>query len=205
MSFMRILTLPLTILWSASACSGAIDFPSQVLPILEEHCFKCHGEKKQKGKLRLDTLSPDLLKSRIAAETWHDVRDALNLGEMPPEEEPELSREKRQILVGWVNQEIDALIEAKKRTGGRVVLRRLNRSEYQNTMRDLLGIEHNYVKDFPPESLSEDGFRNDGSTLQISDLQMEYYLKAAREGLRKAIVLGPRPKVTRQEFTKTVS
>lgn len=204
MSFTRILTLPFTILCSAGACSGAIDFPSQVLPILEEHCFKCHGEKKQKGKLRLDTLSPDLLKSRIAAETWHDVRDALNLGEMPPEEEPELSREKRQILVGWVNQEIDALIEAKKSTGGRVVLRRLNRSEYQNTMRDLLGIEHNYVKDFPPESLSEDGFRNDGSTLQISDLQMEYYLKAAREGLRKAIVLGPRPKVTRQEFTKTV-
>jgi hypothetical protein len=204
MSFTRILTLPLTILWSAGACSGAIDFSSQVLPILKEHCFKCHGEKKQKGKLRLDTLSPDLLKSRIAAETWHDVRDALNLGEMPPEEEPELSREKRQILVGWVNQEIDALIEAKKSTGGRVVLRRLNRSEYQNTMRDLLGIEHNYVKDFPPESLSEDGFRNDGSTLQISDLQMEYYLKAAREGLRKAIVLGPRPKVIRQEFTKTV-
>jgi len=201
---MRILTLPLTILWSASACSGAIDFPSEVLPVLEEHCFKCHGEKKQKGKLRLDTLSPDLLKSRIAAETWHDVRDALNLGEMPPEEEPELSREKRQILVGWVNQEIDALIEAKKSTGGRVVLRRLNRSEYQNTMRDLLGIEHNYVKDFPPESLSEDGFRNEGSTLQISDLQMEYYLKAAREGLRKAIVIGPRPKVIRQEFTKTV-
>ena len=204
MSFTRILTLPLTILWSAGACSGAIDFSSQVLPILKEHCFKCHGEKKQKGKLRLDTLSPDLLKSRIAAETWHDVRDALNLGEMPPEEEPELSREKRQILVGWVNQEIDALIEAKKSTGGRVVMRRLNRSEYQNTMRDLLGIEHNYVKDFPPESLSEDGFRNDGSTLQISDLQMEYYLKAAREGLRKAIVLGPRPKVIRQEFTKTV-
>ena len=204
MSFMRILTLPLTILWSASACSGAIDFPSEVLPVLEEHCFKCHGEKKQKGKLRLDTLSPDLLKSRIAAETWHDVRDALNLGEMPPEEEPELSREKRQILVGWVNQEIDALIEAKKSTGGRVVLRRLNRSEYQNTMRDLLGIEHNYVKDFPPESLSEDGFRNEGSTLQISDLQMEYYLKAAREGLRKAIVIGPRPNVIRQEFTKTV-
>ena len=204
MSFTRILTLPFTILCSAGACSGSIDFPSQVLPILEEHCFQCHGKKKQKGKLRLDTLSPDLLKSRIAAETWHDVRDALNLGEMPPEEEPELSREKRQILVGWVNQEIDALIEAKKSTGGRVVMRRLNRSEYQNTMRDLLGIEHNYIKDFPPESLSEDGFRNDGSTLQISDLQMEYYLKAAREGLRKAIVLGPRPKVTRQEFTKTV-
>ncbi len=202
MTFTRILflfLLPLT-----GSGFGVVNFQTQVLPILEEHCFKCHDEKKQKGKLRLDTLSPELLKDRIAAETWHDVRDALNLGEMPPEEEPELPREKRQILVSWINQEIDALIEAKKSTGGRVVLRRLNRSEYQNTMTDLLGIAHDYVKDFPPESLSEAGFRNDGATLQISDLQMEYYLKAARDGLRKAIVQGPKPEVIHQEFTKTV-
>lgn len=204
MSFTRILSLPLVFLCSLGPSAGAVDFQTQVLPVLEEHCFKCHGEKKQKGKLRLDTLSPDILKDRIAAETWHDVRDALNLGEMPPEEEPELSREKRQMLTSWINQEIDALIEAKKSTGGRVVLRRLNRAEYQNTMTDLLGIENDYVKDFPPESLSEAGFRNDGATLQISDLQMEYYLKAAREGLRKAIVQGPRPEVIREEFTKTV-
>ena len=189
---------------SAGVHAAPVDFPSQVRPILEAHCFKCHGEEKQKGKLRLDTLSADLLQDRRSAERWHDVRDALNLGDMPPEEEPELKQGDRQVLVKWIDQEIDALLEAKKSTGGRVVLRRLNRAEYQNTMRDLLGIDSDFARNLPPEGLSEDGFRNNGSALQMSDLQLEYYLEAAREGLRKAIVTGPEPQVHRHEFTKSV-
>lgn len=189
---------------STSLAAAPIDFDSQVRPILVEHCFKCHGEKKQKGKLRLDQLSADLLTDRAAAERWHDVRDALNLGEMPPEKEPELKRGERQLLVGWINQEVDAVLKAKQNTDGRVVIRRLNRVEYQNTMRDLLGIDLDYAKDLPPEGLSKDGFRNNGSSLQMSDLQLEYVLKAAREGLRKAIVSGPEPEVFRHEFVKTV-
>lgn len=184
--------------------SAPIDFQSQVRPILEAHCFHCHGEDKQKGKLRIDTLSAELLEDRRAAETWHDVRDALNLGEMPPEDEPEMGRKDRQILVDWINQEIDALLEAKRSTGGRVVMRRLNRAEFQNTMSDLLGVDTDYVKNLPPEGLSEDGFRNNGSALQMSDLQLEYYLEAAREGLAKTIVSGPRPEIMREKFTKTV-
>ena len=69
------------------AMAERIDFNSQVKPILEARCYKCHGEEKQKGRLRLDTLSTDLLNDRPSAETWHDVRDALQLGDMPPEEE----------------------------------------------------------------------------------------------------------------------
>lgn len=183
---------------------AAIDFDKQVKPILEEHCFKCHGKKKQKGDLRLDLLPPDLLKNRVAAETWHDVLDALNLSEMPPEKEAPLPPVELNILTGWINQEIDAVVAARKNTDGRVVLRRLNRTEYQNTMRDLLGIDMDYAKNLPPEALSEDGFRNNGETLQMSDLQLEYFLEAARKGLAKAIVTGPRPQVFEKEFTKTV-
>ncbi|MDA0812948.1 MAG: DUF1592 domain-containing protein [Verrucomicrobia bacterium] len=193
----------MTALLASTAWADTIVYPSQVRPILEAHCFKCHGEKKQKGKLRLDTLSAELTEDRRAAEHWHDVRDALNLGEMPPEEEPELALEDRRVLVAWINQEIDALLEAKHSTGGRVVLRRLNRAEYQNTMRDLLGIDTDYAKNLPPEGFSEDGFRNNGSALQMSDLQLEYYLNAAREGLRKAIVTGPRPETFSLKFEKT--
>ena len=196
------LIISLLFAWSGSA--GAIDFQSQVRPILEEHCLKCHGGKKQKGDLRLDTLSSNFLDDRPAAETWHDVKDALNLGEMPPEDEPPLSREDRQILVGWITQEIEALIEARKSTGGRVVLRRLNRTEYRNTMQDLLGLDFDFSKNLPPESLSDDGFRNDGSTLQMSDLQLEYYLEAARLGLGKVITDSPEPTVIRKQFTKTI-
>jgi len=186
------------------ASQETLDFTSEVRPILEAHCFKCHGPKKQKGDLRLDTLSADLLKDRAAAETWHDVKDALNLAEMPPEEEDPLTRTELKILTGWINGEIESVVEAQKNTGGRVVLRRLNRLEYQNTMTDLLGIEIDYSKNFPPEALSEDGFRNNGATLQMSDLQLEYYLEAARKGLAKALVSGPKPATFELKFETTV-
>ena len=181
-----------------------IDFKTHVRPILEAHCFKCHGEKKQKGDFRLDILSTDLLNDRAAAETWHDIKDVLNLAEMPPEKEDPLTPDQLKILTGWITGEIESLVEAKRNTGGRVILRRLNRIEYKNTMTDLLGIEMDYSKNFPPETLSEDGFRNDGSTLQMSDLQLEYYLEAARKGLAKAIVSGPKPETFSLKFEKTV-
>ena len=183
----------------------AIHFEKQVRPILKKHCFKCHGEKKQKGDLRLDTLSGDLSKDRVAAEAWHDVRNALNLSEMPPKKEDSLLPAELRTVTSWVTQEIDALVASQKGTGGRIVLRRLNKTDYQNTMRDLLGIEMDYAKNLPPETLSEDGFRNNGTTLQMSDLQLEYYLESARKGLAKAIVTGSRPKFFEEEFTVSVN
>ena len=183
----------------------AIHFEKQVRPILKKHCFKCHGEKKQKGDLRLDTLSRDLSKDRVAAEAWHDVRNALNLSEMPPKKEDPLLPAELRTVTSWITQEIDALVASQKSTGGRIVLRRLNKTDYQNTMRDLLGIEMDYAKNLPPETLSEDGFRNNGATLQMSDLQLEYYLESARKGLAKAIVTGSRPKFFEKEFTVSVN
>ena len=183
----------------------AIHFEKQVRPILKKHCFKCHGEKKQKGDLRLDTLSKDLSKDRVAAEAWHDVRNALNLSEMPPKKEDPLLPAELRTVTYWITQEIDALVASQKSTGGRIVLRRLNKTDYQNTMRDLLGIEMDYAKNLPPENLSEDGFRNNGATLQMSDLQLEYYLESARKGLAKAIVTGSRPKFFEKEFTVSVN
>ena len=197
--------MTLSVLLLASALvPAAINFEEQVKPILEHRCFKCHGEKKQKGDLRLDTLPSNLLKDRVAAETWHDVRDVLNLSEMPPEKEEPLPPAELKILTSWITQKIDAVVAAQKHTDGRVILRRLNRTEYQNTMRDLLGIEMDYTTNLPPEALSEDGFRNNGEVLQMSDLQLEYYLEAARKGLAKAIVTGSQPEVFENEFTKTV-
>lgn len=195
---------PSVLLLASALVPAAINFEDQVKPILEQRCFKCHGEKKQKGDLRLDTLPGNLLKDRVAAETWHDVRDVLNLSEMPPEKEEPLPPAELKILTSWITQKIDAVVAAQKHTDGRVILRRLNRTEYQNTMRDLLGIEMDYTKNLPPEALSEDGFRNNGEVLQMSDLQLEYYLEAARKGLAKAIVTGSQPEVFENEFTKTV-
>ena len=181
------------------------DFETDVRPILEAHCTKCHGPEKQKSKIRLDTLSTDLISDRPAAETWHDALNAINLGEMPPEDEPELSSEDREILTTWIRGTLKSAIAAQKSTGGEVIMRRLNRVEYQNTMTDLLGIKANYGKNLPPDTPSEDGFKNNGAALSMSPLQLEYYLAAAREGLSRAIVSGPPPgkiKITTTESTK---
>ncbi|MGY8650363.1 MAG: c-type cytochrome domain-containing protein, partial [Verrucomicrobiia bacterium] len=119
-----------------------------VLPVLQKHCFGCHGPKKQKGEIRLDQLDSDLVKGK-STETWHDALNMLNLGEMPPEDEPQLSPEERRILVGWLTKELRRAADARRNTGNGVVMRRLNRAEYQNTMTDLLGFEINYSEDLP--------------------------------------------------------
>ena len=184
-----------------TAIGAPIDFDRDVRPALKKHCFKCHGAEKQKSDVRLNDLSTDLLNDRPAAETWHDVLNTLNLGEMPPEDESQFSDKERRAVIGWLTGEIDRVAEAQRKAGSGVVLRRLNRVEYNNTMRDLLGIGDDYARDLPPDSVSKDGFKNNGAALRISDMQLEYYLKAARDALSKVIVTGPKPEVHRGKFT----
>ena len=143
-------------------------YEDQVRPILENKCFGCHGEQKQKGKIRLDTLSSDMIKDR-SAETWHDVRGVINLGEMPPDDEEDLTTEERKIVLDWLNATIEHAHKVHQSKGGQVVLRRLTRDQYQNTMRDLLGLDINHIQDIPQDPMSPDGLRNNGSSLQMTD------------------------------------
>ena len=177
-------------------------FARDVRPLMKRLCFRCHGAAKREAKLRLDTLNPDLVKGRDA-ETWHDVLNKLNLGEMPPRKSEQPSPAERRLLVGWLTGELRRASRAAASTGGRVVMRRLTRYEYNNTMRDLLGIDLDFAANLPPEPPSRDGFQNNGATLGISPLQVEYYLQAARRALSKAIVTGPRPEVVKQQATKS--
>ncbi|MBT3568291.1 MAG: DUF1587 domain-containing protein, partial [Opitutae bacterium] len=133
---------------------GKNDFEQSVKPILDVHCVKCHGPEKQKGKLRFDTLSTDFLKDRAAAETWHDASDQVKLGEMPPEEEEPLSSEDRKILTEWIDNNLSEAFKKMQGTESSLVMRRLNRAEYQNTMTDLLGFEMDYSDELPNDSLS---------------------------------------------------
>ena len=119
------------------------------------------------GKLRLDTLDPDFVKG-TGAETWHDVLNKLNLGEMPPKKAKQPTTAERRMLVGWVTRELQRAERAARSTGGRVVMRRLTRYEYNNTLRDLLGVQLDFAENLPPESVSADGFQNNGSVLGLS-------------------------------------
>lgn len=200
------LALPLLGLLATScveAAEPAPDFQRDVLPVLKARCIRCHGPEEQNSDIRLDNLSTDLINNRRAAENWNAVLNTINRGEMPPEDETQLTVEERRTLTSWLTTQVEAAIEAQRKTGGRVVLRRLNRIEYQNTMTDLLGLDMDYVRDLPPDSASPDGFTNNGQSLQMSSLQLEYYLDAARRALERIIVSGPAPRVHEYAFTES--
>ncbi len=192
--------LPVCLAVPLSAAIG----PDRIRSILERNCTACHGEGTQSAGVRLDTLPLSFSGNRRAAEVWQDVSDVLNRGEMPPRDAIPISPEDFEALVGWVTA---ALGESGVRSSGGkpvVVMRRLNSAEYQNTMRDLLGLDIDYVRHLPPDQVSRDGFRNNGAVLTITAMQLEHYLDAARDGLRRAIVTGPAPPVSEHRATETV-
>ena len=184
--------------------AGEIQFERDILPILQTHCIRCHGPEVQEANLRLDNLSINLIEDRAVTESWHEVLNVLQAGEMPPKDEPQLSGIELSTVTDWVSNSIKAALAARQKTDGRVVLRRLNRIEYQHTMQDLLGLEMDYARDLPPDAMSADGFRNNGNSLQMSSLQLEYYLATARRALDRVIVQGDQPAAIHHTFT-TVS
>jgi len=168
-------------------------FKYDVLPVLHKHCFGCHGEKKQKGDLRLDTLDPDIVQG-TSAERWHDALNKINLGEMPPEKESPLTVSERRKLTGWITQRLKMAADIRRNAGGQSVLRRLNRTEYQYTMTDLLGFEMDYSENLPADARSPEGFKNNGASLGMAALQIESSLKTARKALDFILVEGGRGK-----------
>ncbi len=183
----------------------AVPVDAVVAAVLERHCVACHGPAAQNANVRLDNLSTDLVGDRRAGETWHDVRNALNRGVMPPRDAPQLSAADRKALLDWLDVTLEAAAGTGRETDGVVVMRRLNRVEYQNTMRDLLGLDIDYVKNLPPDEVSRDGFTNNGLALHMSALQLEHYLSAARTGLSRAVVQGPAPQVFEHRAEETVA
>ena len=198
--------------WSAARADESVartddaiaNFRSKVQPLMKQLCYRCHGDAKQEANLHLGRLNTDLVVGSDA-EAWHDVLNKINLGEMPPEDEPQPTEEQRKVITQWITAELKRAAAAKKSTSGRTVLRRLNRYEYNNTLRDLLGFELDFASDLPPDPPSEQGFKNNGVALRMSPLQVEYYLQAARRAMRKAIVVGPAPDFIRHRADKTES
>ena len=133
-------------------------FDDQFRPLLVRHCVACHGGIKPKGKFRLDNLTTDFADAATRAH-WTAVIERLKAGEMPPKGKPRPPVQEVSALTGWLAPRVAAADAAARAASGRVVLRRLNRVEYENTVRDLLGINAN-LKEQLPEDGSADGFDN---------------------------------------------
>ncbi len=169
-----------------------------VRPFLARHCLECHGAEKPKGDFRLDRLAPDFA-DEGTRERWHAVLKRVTAGEMPPKSKPRPSCSEGRALSDWIGKQVQAA-DAARRAQGRTVLRRLNRVEYQNTLRDLLGVDLDVI-DVLPEDGSADGFDNVGSALHVSSFLMERYLEAAEKALNVAIANGPRPTLVKKRYS----
>jgi hypothetical protein len=176
-------------------------FANTVLPILKSHCLRCHSSIEKAGDLRLDTLSTDLKSDPTVAETWQRILEMIETIEMPPKKSKQIRPGKRKKLVSSISRAVNEAIEWHSKNSGQSVPRRMNRVEYANTMRDLLGLEMDYARDLPSDSASQDGFRNDGQALQMSGEQLATYLDTARRAIAKVIVMGPAPKDYQHTFT----
>ena len=149
---------------------------ASTIKFINDHCLRCHGPEKAKGDFRLDQLETDFSKPSVF-ERWREVVARTQSGEMPPKKEPRPPAAQVQTFVRQLNAKLDEA-SAKQRAAGRVVLRRLNRVEYENTVRDLFAVDVR-VKEMLPEDAIAQGFDNVGAALNISPVLMERYLDAA--------------------------
>ncbi|MCK5941845.1 MAG: DUF1592 domain-containing protein [Planctomycetes bacterium] len=167
-------------------------FRARIEPILAGACYRCHGPRRQKGDLRLDTLDPDLF-TGDDVDWWLDVLAAVSNGEMPPADADPLADADRARLVDWLATESQRASRARRATSKHTSFRRLTRYEFHYALQDLLGAVHDVADDLPPDATSADGFANSSDVLHVSDLRFRAYLDAARKALRLLTVTGERP------------
>ncbi len=171
-------------------------FDKIVAPFVKTHCVRCHGPAKQQGTFRVDKHLKNEFVDPASKEKWGEVVNVLNSHEMPPEGEPQPKPDEVAKVVDWI---IDQMVRAELiRRDGQIVLRRLNRDEYRNTIRDLIGIDFD-VAPFPLDPASG-GFDNNGKALTMSPLLTELYLDAARKILDRVLVEGDQPPAIKWRF-----
>ncbi len=164
---------------------SAATFQSSVKPLLEKYCYECHGNGRHKGDVTLDSdLSVAAI--HVNAKKWETVMERVHSHEMPPEDADALpSNAEREVISGWIEQELFH-VDPTNPDPGRVTIHRLNRTEYNNTIRDLVGVDFKPADDFPADN-SGYGFDNISDVLSLSPVLLEKYLSAARRILDEAL------------------
>ncbi|WP_193214849.1 DUF1592 domain-containing protein [Luteolibacter marinus] len=186
------LSLPLAVALFALETGRAdelADFEDRILPILEDHCYNCHGDGAKKGKVAFDSFgSFDELTDQT--KLWDHALRNVRAGIMPPPKKDPLSPDDLATLVEWIKR-VPLKLDPANPDPGRVTLRRLNRIEYRNTVRELTGHDFRTDEEFPADDTGY-GFDNIGDVLTTSPLLLEKYMQAAETIVEKALPLESR-------------
>lgn len=162
----------------------------EVLPLLDYHCYECHGDGSKKGELALDDFE-SISEMQADRELWKRIRAHIDQRLMPPIDEEQPTAEERKVLVEWIDSAVFP-VDPNKPDPGRVTLRRLNRVEYENTLEDLLGVPLD-IQDLLPPDDSGYGFDNIGDVLTLSPAHLERFLQTASVALDRAVHPEPMP------------
>lgn len=171
------------------------DLDQVIRPFFAQHCNSCHGEKKQKGDLRVDNLMVNLDSPKIMAH-WEEIMNRINSGDMPPDDEPRPKPEEVSRVAEWIVTQLHEAETARQASGAEnVSFRKLSREEYANSVRDLLGVNFD-VKGAAglPEDPDWKGFERIGSVLTLSPAHVEKHLAAAEAVLEEALSIRPEPR-----------
>jgi len=176
----------------STSADGSLDrlakeYPERILPLVQKHCLKCHSAEKKKGGLDLGRFGT-VADVRSHSRTWQKVLRRLRDGEMPPKNTPQPSSADRKRLIEWSENYL--LADARDRAGdpGLVLMRRLTKAEYNNSVRDLTGVDLRPAKRFLEDSVAGEGFANTGESLFMAPDLLPKYLDAARQVSAHAVL-----------------
>ncbi|RYD38584.1 MAG: DUF1587 domain-containing protein, partial [Verrucomicrobiaceae bacterium] len=179
------------------SADSAESYKKEIVPLLETYCYSCHGEGVSKGKFSMDEFK-DLSKHLDDKEHWMGVWRNVRSQIMPPSDEDQLGSEEKKKLLAWIEKDVFKL-DAENPDPGRVTIRRLNRTEYQNAVFDLLGVEYDTREAFPADDTGY-GFDNIGDVLSMSPILMEKYIASADEVVALALPEGAAAQVPRVDI-----
>jgi hypothetical protein len=182
--------LPLC-LGAFAQADAAVALPGKLAPLIEQGCLDCHDKDSAKGGLDLTALAFDL-KDHTTRERWVRIHDRVAKGEMPPKAES-LPEAEREALVKSLATAIHDADLAEVLTHGRGPLRRLNRDEYEQNLRDVLQLPNLDIRDMLPEDREGYHFNKATEMLDMSRVQLTAYLDAAEAALRQAMVASDKP------------
>jgi hypothetical protein len=174
---------------ATSAAPKALNYSKSITPLLTQYCYDCHGNGKHKGDLSLDKW-PSEAEAIADRKTWERVMQMVEDHAMPPKKKAQPTIQERETLLAWIETAVFKC-DCQNPDPGRVTIRRLNRVEYNNTVRDLLGVDFQPADDFPVDD-SGYGFDNIGDALSMPPVLIEKYLIAAEKIVDAALGRGKR-------------
>ncbi|MCH2209362.1 MAG: DUF1592 domain-containing protein [Lentisphaerales bacterium] len=178
------------LLWLAQPLVADLTIPSSIEPFFEKYCYNCHDADTEKGDLNLEALTRKISNATDAAH-WQDILDQMNAGEMPPKKKKQPSKEELSGAIGDLTKVLFEAEDKLRDSGGEIALRRLNRREYQATIKDLMGIKFN-MKKLPADTSAR--FDTIGQNQSLSSMQLRKYFSFNREIVSTSLFWAVKPR-----------